>query len=81
LGEHAPARAGPSFGERAVRLVDPTGDAAARGCSATFALAIDQLHWLRELTDDPEVKRLASAAITKAQTAHMWAVKALTWKG
>jgi len=35
---------------------------------------------LRTNTTSPEVKRLASVAITEAQTAQMWAVKALTWK-
>ena len=35
---------------------------------------------LRQTTADPEVKRMASLAITDAQTAQMWAVKALTWK-
>jgi hypothetical protein len=80
MAELSPAKAGPSFGERAVRPIEASGDPAVRGCNATFALAIDQLHWLRELTDEPEVKRMAAVAITEAQTAQMWAVKALTWK-
>lgn len=35
---------------------------------------------LRNSTLDGDVKRMASEAITNAQTAQMWAVKALTWK-
>lgn len=71
----------PTFGERAVGGSFIAGDnPAVHGCRATFALAIDQMHWLRSLSDDPEVKRMASVAITQAQTAQMWAVKALAWK-
>jgi hypothetical protein len=40
---------------------------------------IDKCHSIRENSKDPEVKRMASVAITEAQTAHMWAVKAATW--
>jgi hypothetical protein len=29
---------------------------------------------------DPEIKRMYSIAITEAQTAQMWAVKAATWR-
>jgi hypothetical protein len=29
---------------------------------------------------NPEVKRMASVAITELQTAQMWAVKAITWQ-
>lgn len=39
------------------------------------------MNYLRQLTEDPEVKRMASVAITEAQTAQMWAVKAITWRG
>ena len=33
---------------------------------------------LRKTTESAEVKRMCSIAITEAQTAQMWAVKALT---
>jgi hypothetical protein len=36
---------------------------------------------LRNSSDNPDVKRMASVAITEAQTAQMWAVKAITWRG
>jgi phosphoribosylcarboxyaminoimidazole (NCAIR) mutase len=35
---------------------------------------------LRTTTQSPEVVRMACVAITEAQTAQMWAVKAITWK-
>jgi hypothetical protein len=37
------------------------------------------MNYLRLQSDDPEVKRMASVAITEAQTAQMWAIKAITW--
>ena len=44
-----------------------------------YADIIDDLNDERNATDDPEVKRLCSVAITEAQGAQMWAVKAVTW--
>lgn len=80
-----PAAANPdrplSFGERAVGLAfNPSGDPEVYACKSTFARAIDQMNDLRNSTEDPEIKRMASVAITEAQTAQMWAVKALTWR-
>lgn len=70
-----------TFGEKAVGLTfNPSNDDAVAKCKKTFAAAIDQLNDLRNTTENPEVKRLASVAITEAQGAQMWAVKALTWK-
>lgn len=70
-----------TFGERAVGLTfNPSGDDAVAQCKAEFARAIDRMNDLRNSTDNPEVKRMASVAITEAQTAQMWAVKAITWK-
>ena len=70
-----------TFGQKAVSLsFNPSNDDSVTKCKQTFAHAIDQLHQLRETTDNPEVYRLASVAITEAQGAQMWAVKALTWK-
>ena len=45
-----------------------------------YAEIIDFLNDLRISDGSPEIKRLASVAITEAQGAQMWAVKALTWK-
>jgi hypothetical protein len=70
-----------TYGEKAVGLTfNPSGDHGVHACKAAFAIAINQMHELREDTDSPEVKRMASIAITEAQTAQMWAVKAITWK-
>ncbi len=69
-----------TFGEKAVGLTfNPSGDQEVYKCKRMFAALIDQLNNLRHETNDPEVKRLASVAITEAQSAQMWAVKALTW--
>lgn len=70
-----------TFGEKAVGLsFNPSGDDAVAQCKGEFARAIDRMHTLRATSDDPEVKRMASVAITEAQTAQMWAVKAITWR-
>ena len=70
-----------TFGQKAVGLTfNPSGDDAVAKCKQIFADAIDQMHQLRASTDSNEVKRLASVAVTEAQTAQMWAVKALTWR-
>ncbi|MCE6992088.1 hypothetical protein [Dyadobacter sp. CY323] len=70
-----------TFGQKAVGLTfNPSGDDAVGKAKQTFADAIDQLNDLRTSTNSPEVKRMCSVAITEAQTAQMWAVKAITWK-
>jgi hypothetical protein len=70
-----------TFGERAVGLsFNPSGNDAVHDCKAEFARVIDRMDYLRQTTEDPEVKRMCSVAITEAQTAQMWAVKALTWR-
>lgn len=70
-----------TFGEKAVGLsFNPSGDDAVAQCKREFAATIDRMNELRSTTDNPEVKRMASVAITEAQTAQMWAVKALTWR-
>lgn len=47
---------------------------------ADYAKIIDKMDALRTKSDNPQVKRMASVAITEAETASMWAVKALTWE-
>lgn len=70
-----------TFGQKSVGLsFNPSGDDAVGKCKQIFADAIDQMNELRAASDNPEVKRMASVAITEAQTAQMWAVKAITWK-
>lgn len=71
-----------TFGGKAVGLTfNPSGDTQVQHCKEIFANAIDQMNELRTYATDPEVKRFASVAITEAQTAQMWAVKAITWRG
>jgi hypothetical protein len=71
-----------TFGEKAVGfLFDPSGGDAVSACRRQFAAAIDLMNDFRTTPGrSSEEKRLASVAITEAQTAQMWAEKALTWK-
>lgn len=71
-----------TYGQKAVGLsFNPSGDDAVANCKQEFAAAIDRMNDLRATTDNAEVKGMASIAITEAQTAQMWAVKALTFRG
>jgi len=70
-----------SFGEKAVGLsFNPSKDDLVHQVKQRYATIIDEMHSLRLRSESPEVKRLASVAITEAQGAQMWAVKAITWK-
>lgn len=70
-----------TFGEKAVGLTfNPGGNPEVDKCKATFAQVIDTLNDLRNASTSGETKRLCSIAITEAQAAQMWAVKALTWR-
>ncbi len=71
----------PTFGEKAVGLdFNPSGNPGVESCKRDFAQIIDKLNTMRETHQSVEVKRLCSIAITEAQTAQMWAVKAITCK-
>jgi len=70
-----------SFGQKAVGLsFNPSNYSDVDNVKQTYASVIDQLNYLRSKTESGEVKRLCSVAITEAQGAQMWAVKAITWK-
>lgn len=70
-----------SFGEKAVGFTfNPSNDDAVSIIKQQFATIVDTLNNYRSSTDNPEEKRMLSIAITEAQTAQMWAVKAVTWK-
>lgn len=70
-----------TFGERACGVsFNPGGDATVAIIKQQFAEVVDTLNNYRTSSDDPDVKRMLSVAITEAQTAQMWAVKAVTWK-
>lgn len=69
-----------SFGEKAVGIsFNPGGHPVVNKIKRQFADMIDVLNDLRNTTAEPEVKRMCSVAITEAQTAQMWGVKAATW--
>lgn len=70
-----------TYGEKAVGLnFNPSGDQKVRRIKEFYAEIIDTMNNLRDSEATPELKRLASVAITEAQTAQMRAVKALTWR-
>lgn len=70
-----------TYGERAVgQNFNPSGDWKVRRIKELYAEIIDTMDNLRDSETTPEQKRLASVAITEAQTAQMRAVKALTQK-
>ena len=68
----------PTFGQKAVGLsFNPT----VNRIKAIFAEAIDLCDSARKAAGaSQETKRLYSIAITEAQGAQMWAVKAATWQ-
>lgn len=70
----------PTFGEKAAGVsFNPGGHEAVNTIKRSFANLIDDLNDRRTANSNPEVKRMLSVAITEAQTAQMWAVKAVTW--
>lgn len=69
-----------SFGQKACGVsFNPGGNPHVDTIKQKFADIVDYINTARESSNDPEVKRMASLAITEAQTAQMWAVKAVTW--
>lgn len=72
-----------TFGEKSVGLTFNHGEGdtfeAINDIKTKVAAFIDKCNDLRNATDDGEKKRMYSVAITEAQTAQMWAVKAVTW--
>lgn len=70
-----------TFGMKSVgSSFNPGGHSDVDRCKMIFANAIDQMNTLRSKSKSVEQKRLCSIAITEAQGAQMWAVKAITWK-
>ena len=70
-----------TFGEKACGVsFNPEGHTSVSIVKEQFATVVDTLNNYRSSSDSPEVKRMLSVAITEAQTAQMWAVKAVTWK-
>ena len=70
-----------TYGEKAcVVSFNPGGLENVAKIKADFAMIVDKLDATRDASSNPEVKRMLSIAITEAQTAQMWAVKAVTWQ-
>ena len=74
-----------TFGEKAVGLTfNPSQNGDVDFLKKTYAQIIDHLDDFRQgyikRGGNPEMVRLCSIAITEAQTAQMWAVKAVTWR-
>lgn len=72
-----------TFGEKAVGLTfNPSNNDKVHAIKTAYAGIIDKLNDQRGTLAGPcEEGRLLSVAITEAQTAQMWAVKAITWAG
>jgi len=69
-----------TYGERAVGLTfNPSQDENVDKVKRLYAEIIDLCNDLRR-DDQTEMGRLFSIAITQAQSAQMWAVKAITWR-
>ena len=52
-----------------------------RAAKEAFDNTIQYLKALRDSQHDAEIQRMFSVAITNTETAYMWAVKAITWRG
>jgi hypothetical protein len=70
-----------TFGEKACGVsFNPGNRTDVDAIKTQFAAIVDDLNDRRNAAESPEVKRMLSLAITDAQTAQMWAVKAVTWQ-
>ena len=69
-----------TYGMKAVGLTfNPSADPTVDSLKWVFAEVIDLIRDMASNIDHGEVDRMAAIAITHAQTAQMWAVKAATW--
>lgn len=70
----------PTFGEKAVGFsFNPSGDPTVQKLKELYAQIIDICNDAQKVNPS-EQTRLFKIAITEAQGAQMWAVKAATWK-
>ena len=70
-----------TYGEKAVGLkFNPSADPNVDELKRLYASVIDHLNYERVRVGHGERGRLLSVAITEAQGAQMWAVKAFTWQ-
>lgn len=76
-----PASTIETYGMKAVGLsFNPGKNPEVEKVKQDYAGIIDHMNDLRANSSSSEQKRLASLAISEAQGAQMWAVKAITWK-
>lgn len=67
-----------TYGQKLVSLnFNPSENEDVKKIKTLYASVIDKMNDLRSSTGSQEQKRQCSIAITEAQTAQMWAVKAL----
>jgi hypothetical protein len=74
-----------TFGEKSVGITfNPGKNERVESIKQKFAAIIDELQEIKNPSSgamqNGEVARMLSVAITEAQTAQMWAVKAVTWQ-
>ncbi len=71
-----------SYGEKAVGLnFNPSNDPLVQEVKQLYARIIDLAHAVKSAEGGPSERgRLASVAITEAQGAQMWLVRAITFK-
>ena len=70
-----------SLGERSVGLsLENNLNDSVTIIKRIYAAAIDQTASIALQSDDPEIRRLCTVAITETQAARMWAIKTITWK-
>jgi hypothetical protein len=70
-----------TFGEKACGVsFNPDGNPLVAEIKKEFATIVDLLEGHRNGNLNKETVRMLSIAITEAQTAQMWAVKAVTWQ-
>lgn len=70
-----------TYGEKAVGLTfNVNNDPGVHKLKSLYAAIVDHLNLERAAVTSSESARLLSIAITEAQTAQMWAVKAITYK-
>ncbi len=69
-----------TYGQKAVGLTfNPSGDPDVIKLKQASADFIDMCNELRGATTSSEKRRMYSLAISDAQAAQMWSVKAVTW--
>lgn len=70
-----------TYGEKAVGLTfNPSGDEKVQEVKELYAKIIDIMNSLPVKDGPSEKLRVSKIAITEAQTAQMWAVKAITFR-